>query len=127
MECHCSTFQISTDGYVSLSSPSSSEFTQFPLPAPNTSPIIAPLWMRTTSLQIVFSNTLDYRVADDIETLSAVSAIIVEFNSELNDFRPRIVTIATLFFVADFEVWVLDLVLVKVIELLPSPIILAEI
>ncbi len=98
-------FQISTDGYVSLSSPSSSEFTQFPLPAPNTSPIIAPLWIRTTSLLIDFSNTLQYRVADDIETLSAVSAIIMD-NSELIDFQPRIATIATLFFAADSEVCV---------------------
>ncbi len=109
--CTCSTdscsFQISTDGYVSLSNPSSSsEFARLPLPAPNTSPIIAPLWMRTTNLRIFFSNILDYRVADDIETLSAISAIIMDSNSELINFHPKIAAIATLFFGVNIEVCV---------------------
>ena len=62
--------QVSTDGYVSLDDALTSfEFTPFPLPAPNTSPVIAPLWIRTSSVLTIYSSTIDYRIASDAETL----------------------------------------------------------
>ncbi len=96
--------QISTDGYVSLSNLSSSAFTLLPSRAPNTPPIIAPLWTRPNDMQTFFSNTLDYRVSDELETLSIVFAILKRNNSELANFQLRTAVIATVFIGESFEV-----------------------
>ena len=79
-------------------------FNQIPLSAPNTSPVIAPLWIDTFIGQMTFSNTLHYRVSSNNETLSLIAAILMEQNSNLTDYLPRTAVIATWFFNPDSEV-----------------------
>ena len=60
--------------------------------------------METSDLRITISNTLDYRVTNDAETLSLVAAIIMANNPDFADFQPTEVIIATLFLNAGNEV-----------------------
>ena len=103
--------QVSTDGYVSLDDALTFEFTPFPLPAPNTSPVIAPLWFRTSSV-----NTIDYRIASDAETLANVSSILTDFIASFGIqpilstvFQPRAAVIVTWFFSILTEVIIMHL------------------
>ena len=73
-------------------------FSPLPIAAPNTPPVIAPLWTRTSNLDVVFDNTLDYRVAYDQETLDMVTSMLADFNSELSRFQPMAAAIVTSFF-----------------------------
>ena len=63
---------------------------EIPLPLPNSNPIIAPLWARNADAST--ENTLYYRVCNDEETLSDVSAIM-----NIAEFQPKMALIATLF------------------------------
>ena len=74
-------------------------FTELYRLSPNAPPIIAPLWTNTQT----FSNTLDYRVSNDSETLSIVSAILKQQNSML-DFQLTMAIIATVFIGEGFKV-----------------------
>ncbi len=77
-------------------------YTDIPLPSSSTTPIIAPLWIRT-SVQGPFSNVVYYRVITDMKSLTVISAVIMRLNVEL-DFQPLMAAIITWFFTSRSEV-----------------------
>ena len=75
------------------------DFLPIPLPSPNSSPIIAPLWIRPVQdLSLVrITNNFYYRVINQYAALSEVMVLIAESNQNLSDFQPEIAVIATMF------------------------------
>ncbi len=75
------------------------EFAPIPLPSPNTSPVIAPLWiMPTQTVRLIrITNNLYYRVTNQSATLSEITTLITESNQNLVEFQPRMAVVVTLF------------------------------
>ena len=75
------------------------EFAPLPLPSPNTSPIIAPLWIMPVQnfRLILITNNFYYRIIDESAALSEVVALIAESNQNLVEFQPKIAVVITMF------------------------------